>query len=131
MVIDLRVIERPSSNTHVLCQDINKDSLKELKTVRVRSTTVTKTRVSTSVQVGTARVNVNLPIEGIKTHKEESYSYFTGNYVTHHYFKLLKSQDFEVYKEYVKKIVSIALKDYLCVELDELIIELETPHWNG
>ena len=130
MIIILKVIERPSSNSHVLCQDIDKSSLELTKTIRVRSTTVSKTRVSTSMQVGTARVNINLPIEEYKTHEVTTHSYFTGNYSTHHYFKLLKSQGFEVYKEYVKKVVSIAIKEYLHLSLDILTIELESPHWN-
>ena len=131
MVINLKVVERPSLNSFTLCQDIDKSLLKELKTVRVRSTTISKTRVSTSMQVGGARVNLNLPETGYKTAEISDYSYFTGNRTTHYYFKLLKSQGFEVYKEYVKKVVGIAIKDYLCVDLDELTIILENPHWNG
>jgi hypothetical protein len=129
MNITLNVVPRPSSHSFAMLKNFDKELLKETKTVTVRSNTVSKTRVSTSMQVGETKVNINLPIEGFKTHEETSHSFFTGNYTTSYYFKLLKSQDFETYKEYVKKVVKIAINDYLHLNLDELTINLVTPRW--
>tara|TARA_R110000851_G_scaffold13330_1_gene45544 strand:+ start:4166 stop:4561 length:396 start_codon:yes stop_codon:yes gene_type:complete len=130
MKIVLNVVPRPSSHSFTLMKDFDKEALEQTKTVTVRSTTVSKTRVSTSMQINDTEVNINLPVENFKTHEERTHSHFTGNYSTHNYFKLLKSQDFEVYKEYVKEVVSIAVKDYLNLSLDNLTINLITPYWN-
>ena len=130
MVIELNVVPRPSSHSFAMLKDFDKELLKETKTVTVRGTTVSKTRISTSMQVGDTKVNINLPVEGFKTHEETNHSYFTGNYTTSYYFKLLKSQGFETYKEYVKKVVEVAINDYLHLNLDKVTINLITPHWN-
>ncbi len=129
MVVTLKVIPRPSSNSFTMLADFDYKALKETKTVRIRANTVSKTRVSTSMQVGSSRYNVNLAVEGFKTHEESDMNYFSGTRSTHNYFKLLKSQNFDRYKEYVIAVVTKAITENIRMELDTLTIELEEPNF--
>ena len=129
MEIILKIVPRPTSNSYTLCDAIDKDLLRETKTVIVRADTVSKTRVSTSMQIGNSRSGINFAIDGFKTHEETDWSYFTGESQTHNYFKLLKSQGFNRYKEYVKEVVRVALTEYINTPLDKVTIELEEPHF--
>ena len=108
-----------------LCASPNIELLKDKKVVRVSPNFHTKTRVYTNLQIGNSRNGINFAVEGFKTHEEVSRSYFSGDVEVTNYFVKSKTQNFEAYKEYVKKVVEIALRDYLNVELDEVTIELE------
>jgi hypothetical protein len=90
---------------------------------------MTKTRVSTSMQIGEACYKINFPIEGFKTFEKTEYNYFSGLEVTSYYFVLSKQQNLERYKEYVIEVVRQAIKT-IGVELDELTIKLEEPKFS-
>ena len=125
MKINLVEVPKPMFTEFSLMGSVDKELLKQTKVVRVSPSFYTKTRVYTNMQVGSSRNGINFEVEGFKTHEERSYSYFSGDIQVTHYFVKSKKQGFEAYKEYVKKVVEIALKDYLGVELDEVTIELE------
>ena len=130
MNIILNTIPRPQSNSFVLMQDLDRELLRETKTVQVWVSKETKTRLRTSLQVGSARLGMNLAIEGFKTHEDSDWNYFSGSKSVHNYFKLLKSQNFDAYKEYVKKCIEVTIKDILKMELDEITINLVEPNFS-
>lgn len=125
MKITLIEVPTPQFTEFKMMGGINKGLLKEKKTVRVSPHYHTKTRIGTSMQVGDSRNGINFEVEGFKTFESREHSYFTGEVNIKHYFVKSKKQNIEMYKEYVKKVVVIALNEYLGVELDEVIIELE------
>jgi hypothetical protein len=125
MKINLVEVEQPWVKSFTMFANPDLNLLKETKTVRVSSHNVTKTRISTDIQFGQYRCKINTPIEGFKTFESTEYNYFTGNKVTSHYFVKSKKQDFEAYKEYVKKLIEDVIKNYFKLELDEITIELE------
>jgi hypothetical protein len=127
MEVTLKIVPRPSSSSFTMLADFDREALRESKTVRVRASLWTKTRVETSMQVGNSRYGINLAVEGFKTHAESDMNYFSGTRTTHNYFKLLKSQNFDRYKEYVIAVVTKAMKENIRMELDTLTIELEQP----
>lgn len=125
MKINLIEVPKPMFTEFTLCASPNIELLKDKKVVRVSPSFHTKTRVYTNMQIGNSRNGINFVVEGFKTHEERSHSYFSGDVEVTNYFVKSKTQNFEAYKEYVKKVVEIALRDYLKVELDEVTIELE------
>jgi hypothetical protein len=126
--MDIKIIEVPTPmfSEFTMYANIDIDKLKKEKTVRVRPHNETKTRISTSLQIGQSRNKINFAIEGFKTFEKTSFSYLSGNSETSHFFVKSKKQDLEAYKEYVKKVVEKALTEYIGVELDEVTIELES-----
>ena len=130
MKININVIEQPSSNSFVLCADIDKDRLKEVKNVVIRGDFITKTRVNTTLQFGNSRQGVNFAIEGFKTDGVKEYSFFTHESSTCNYFKKSKKQGVEAYKEYVKEVVRVALTEYIRIDLDEVTVDLILPEFN-
>ena len=98
--------------------------IRETKTVRCSIHNVTKTRVSTDLQFGNYCVKINNNVEGFKLHENTQMNYFSGRMTTSYYFVKSKKQNLEVYKQYLEQVVRIAMQ-YLHVELDELIVELE------
>jgi len=130
MKVNLIIVPRPTSHAHTLFAEINKDLLRETKTVTVRANTVSKTRVSTSMQIGDACNNINFAIDGFKSDRVEDWNYFSGRTSVHNYFKLSKKQGLTEYREYVKKAVVKALTEYLNMGMDEVTIELNEPTFN-
>lgn len=99
--------------------------LKETKTLRVSFNHNTKTRISTSISFGDYRVKVNNLMQGYKQHEERNSNYFSGGIETSFYFVKSKTQNYEVYKEFLTKLIPYILKDFFRIELDEITIELE------
>jgi len=126
MNINLIVVQKPAFVEYNLLGSINIEQLKKNKTVRISPSFHTKTRVSTVMQIGNNRNGINFPIDNFKTFESKEHSYFTSEVQTLNYFVKSKTQNFEAYKEYVKRVVEKALVEYINVELDEVTIELET-----
>ena len=125
MIVNLIEVPTPQSTSFRLMAELDKQKLIETKIVRVQPYCKTKTRVSSSLQIGDTRGGLNFEIDGYKQHSETTPNYFAGGNQTKVYFVKSKKQDLEAYKEYVKKLVVEALK-YINVELDEITIELES-----
>jgi len=129
MKVNIIEVPTPQFSEFTMFEGINKEKLKETKTVRVIASHETKTRISTSMQIGQSRNGVNFAVEGFKTHESVEHSYFTSETSVKHYFVKSKKQGVEAYKEYVKKVVEDALKNYIGVELDEVTVELEVGNF--
>lgn len=99
--------------------------LKETKTIVVSFHKKTKTRISTSLQIGDACNTINFKVDGFKLHEDSKYSYVSGKKEYHHYFVINKAQDFEAYKRYVKVLIEKIVTEIFKVELDTLTIELQ------
>jgi hypothetical protein len=102
----------------------NLELLKQNKRLFCSIHRIGKTRVSTSIQFGDYCVNINLPIDGYKLFEHTDWNYFSGIRVTHSYFVISKKQNFEVYKQYLEKLITKAI-EYYNIKLDELTVELE------
>lgn len=126
MKINIIEVESPMVREFTMFAGIDKEKLKESKTVRVTVSHETKTRVSTTMQIGQSRNKINFAVEGFKTHEQREHSYFSGEIQVSNYFVKSKKQGLEAYKEYVKAVVEDALKNYIGVELDEVTVELES-----
>jgi hypothetical protein len=106
MRVNLEIVPRPQSSSFIMFADIDLELLKDTKEITVESNLHTKTRVSTSMQVGQARVGINLPIEGFKTYEEQSNNYYSGGMNISNYFVRSKKQDVNLYIEYVKTLIA-------------------------
>ena len=124
MKINIEVVPVPMCSEFTMFADVDRDLLAKTKTVRVSSYKPTKTRVSTSMQIGQARNGINFEVEGFKQFKKESYSYATYTKQTSFLYVTSKVQNFEVYKKYVTELVIIAILK-LNIVLDEITIEVE------
>jgi hypothetical protein len=129
MKINLVEVPVPMVTEFSLCASPSRELLKETKKVRVSPSCHTKTRVYTNMQIGNSRNGINFVIEGFKTFEKREYSFLSGDLQVTNYFLKSKKQNIESYKEYVKKVVEIAIKEYLKVELDEVTIELEVANF--
>lgn len=129
MKVNIVEVASPMVREFTMFAGINKEKLKETKTVRVTVSHETKTRICTTMQIGQSRNKINFQAEGFKTHEDRSHSYFTGEVQVSHFFVKSKAQDLEAYKEYVKKVVEDALKNYIGVDLDEVTVELEAERF--
>jgi len=129
MKVNIIEVPTPSSSSFTMFEEFDKAKLMEEKTVRVRLSYITKTRISTTMQLGQSRMGINLPIEGFKTFEKSEHSYFTGNVTVSHYFVKSKKQNLEVYKEYVKALITKAVKEYMYLDLDEITVELEADRF--
>jgi len=126
MEIKLEIVPRKMISGFTMFAQFNRELLKETKTVEVNSHLVTKTRVSTSMQIGEACMKINFVIDGFKTFEKTEYNYFSSKEVTSNYFVLSKQQNLERYKEYVIEAVRKSI-NLIGVDLDELTIKLEQP----
>lgn len=124
MKINIIEVPTPSVKSFTMFSEPDRNLLRETKTVRCCIHNITKTRVSTDLQFGNYCVNINNVVEGFKLYENTEWNMFSGNRVTRYYFVKSKKQNLEVYKQYLEKLVRIAMQ-YLHVELDELIVELE------
>jgi len=125
MKVNLIEVERPMFKSFTLFADPNLSLLKEKKVIRVSAYNITKTRVSTDISFGNYCTKVNLPILGFKTHESTEYNMFSGRQTTSNYFVKSKKQSFEMYKEYVKEVVTKVINEFFKIDLDEVTIELE------
>ena len=130
MKTTIKEVPSPMFSEFTMCADLDKEMLKKTKTVRVSMSYETKTRINTSVQVGAGRVGINFKVDGVKTFESVEHSYFTSEANVMNYFVKSKKQNAEAYKEYVKAVVVDVITNYLKVELDEVVIELEMDNFN-
>jgi hypothetical protein len=125
MKVILVEVPRPSVSSFTMFAEPDIKLLKENKTIRVSFHHNTKTRISTSIHLGQYCAKVNNLMQGYKQHEESNRNYFSGNVETSYYFVKSKAQNYEVYKEFLNKLISNVVTDYFKLELDELTIELE------
>ena len=125
--MEIILVEKPSPmvSSFTLFADPKMSVLQETKTIVVSFNRETKTRISTSLQIGDACNTINLKVDGFKLHEGSRWSYATGKKETPYYFVISKAQDFEVYKRYVKVLIEKIVTEIFKVELDTLTIELE------
>lgn len=126
MKVNIVEVPVPMSTTFQVFAELDREKLKQEKKVRVSFRKETKTRISTSMSFGNYRVKINCEVEGYKFAHKREVNMMSGKYEESYYFKKLKSQTYETYKEYIVKLMQIVFKDYLKLELDELVVELET-----
>jgi len=125
MKINIIEIATPMSSEFTMFADLDVEKLRETKTIRVVAHHETKTRISTTLQIGQGRVGANFKMEGFKTFEETKHSYVTYNASVVNYFLKSKKQGLEQYKEYVKAVVESVVKNNIKLELDEVTVELE------
>jgi hypothetical protein len=125
MKVNLVEVPRPMMSSFTMFADPDLSLLKETKKLRVSFHHITKTRISTSLSFGNYRVKVNNLMQGYKQHEERNSNYFSGSIETSYYFVKSKAQNYEVYKEFLTKLIPYILTDFFRLELDEITIELE------
>ena len=129
MEINLIEVEPQMVTSFTMCADPDFKLLNETKEITVSFNKVTKTRLSTSIQFGQYRVKTNLNLDNFNLFEDEGYSYFTGNKTVNYYFVKSKKQDYEVYKQYVKEIVSKVFTDFFKLDIDILTVKLVKNVW--
>ena len=125
MKINLVEVPRPRVSSFMMFADPDLNLLRETKTIRVSFHHITKTRISTSIQFGEYCVKANKFIDGYKLHKDVQWNHFSSGQQTSHYFVKSKKQNYDVYKEFVIKLIESVIKDNFKMELDEITINLE------
>ncbi len=124
MVVNIIEVQQ-YMNSFTMFQKPDLGLLKETKKINVSFHHHTKTRISTSIQIGQFKAKVNFPIEGYKNHCEREMNYFSGTTEISHYFVKSKKQNFESYKQYLTKLIPMVITDYFKLEMDEINIILE------
>ena len=125
MKVNIIEVPVPMSTTFQVFAKLDREKLKQEKKVTVSFRKVTKTQISTSMSFGNYRVKINCEVEGYKFAHKSEVNMMSGKYEESYYFKKLKSQDHNTYKEYLGELMKVVFKDYLKLELDELTVELE------
>ena len=125
MKVNLIEVPVPMFSSFTMFAEPDIKLLKETKTLKVSFHHNTKTRISTSLSFGNYKVKINNLMQGYKQHEEQNSNYFSGGVETSYYFVKSKMQNYEVYKEFISKLIPYIIKDFLRVELDEITIELE------
>lgn len=82
------------------------NAIREGKEIEIYTDLSGARNVDTAIHYGAARLGVNIPIEGFKFNEKTNHNHFSGNDVTRHYFKKLKSQGIEEYKAYLKEVLA-------------------------
>lgn len=125
--MEIILVEKPTLmvRSFTLFADPKMSVLKETKTIVVSFHKKTKTRISTSLQIGDAYNSINLKVDGFKFHEGSEYNYLSSSRENPYYFVISKAQDFEAYKRYVKVLIEKIVTEIFKVELDTLTIELE------
>ena len=113
MKINLVEVPRPMVSSFMMFADPDLNLLRETKTIRVSFHHHTKTRISTSIQFGEYCVKVNKFIKEYKQHEDTDWNYFSGNKVTSYYFVKSKKQNYDVYKEYVIKLIDDVIRNHI------------------
>ena len=125
--MEIILVEKPTPmvRSFTLFAEPKMSVLKETKTIVVSFHRKTKTRISTSLQIGDACNTINLKVDGFKLHESSEYNYLSSSRENSHYFVISKAQDFEAYKRYVKVLIEKIVTEIFKVELDTLTIELQ------
>ena len=84
----------------------------------------TKTRLSTTLQIGDSRIGINLKIEGFNTHLQEDYNMMSAELERKYFFKLSKKQSRDKYIEYLKGLLEIVVNEILGIKIEQLNIDL-------
>jgi len=124
MKVTIREIKSPMFKSFILMQKIDTEALKQEKKIVVTASMHTKTRVSTDMQFKDSCSKINIELPGYKFDKEEQWNYFSGKKQCSSYFKKSKKQEKAAYLSYLKELIPHVMKDYLHLELDEIIVEL-------
>ena len=125
MNIIINEIERPKCNSFMMFAEPNLVLLAETKEIEIHVNQNTITRLSTSMYFGgNYSAKINMPFAGFKTHEERKDNYFSGGVSVSHYFVKSKKQNKDCYKEYLKLIIEVVIKDYFKLELDTLIVNV-------
>ncbi len=122
MKVIINPIQEPMFTSFTLCADINKEKLAIAKEVTVEARLESKTRVSTSLQFGEARVTINKEMIGFNFDGVSSFSYFSGESSTSHFFKKSKKQNLDVYLEYLKVNLENIMVNYFNLDIDTLTV---------
>lgn len=125
MEIEIELIDKKMFREFTLGGDLSLSKLREKREVMVTATHHTKTYLYTDMQFGNTVVGINFEVEGFKTAMKREHSYFTGTYQIKNYFVKSKKQDKDVYIEYVKRVVEMALNDYMKADLDSVKVLLD------
>lgn len=129
MKVIIKEVSTPPTSSFTMFAEVDKEKLMKEKVVRVRPSYVTKTRIETSMQIGQCRVGINFAVDGYKTVEKREHNMFSGTTDVLNYFVKSKKQGLEEYKEFVKALVEKALKEYLYIDLDEVVVELEVERF--
>jgi hypothetical protein len=124
MKIQIVPTEKPFCSSFQMCAQIDLNKLKEKKEVTIEVSNATKTRLSTAFKFENAKYNINYFIEGYNLHEDRQHSYISGGVEVSNYFKLSKKQDKEMYKEYLKALLTNLFKNTFELELDTLKVKL-------
>lgn len=124
MKITINKVPAPMFTEFGLVEKFKEEKLLHSKKIIVDYDLKGKSRVSTSVQVGNWRRKANIVIGNYKFHKFEEISNLTGKYTEGGYFKITKKQNFEVYVEYLKELVTHIVQNVFNATMDEIEIEL-------
>lgn len=110
-------IERPLSVTYTI--GTSAKDIDITKPLIIEFSHETKTKIYSSLSIGTFRAGINLRIEGFKTFEKEKFNYF--NCKTQQIFLFVKSkkQDYEAYKRYLIECVKTLPKEF---QRDEIFI---------
>jgi hypothetical protein len=125
MNIIINEIERPKCNSFTMFAKPNLGLLAETKEIEIHVNNKTKTRLSTSMYFGgNYSAKINIPFAGFKTHEEQETNYFSGGVSVSHYFVKSKKQNKDSYKEYLKLIIEVVIKDYFKLDIDTLTVNV-------
>ncbi len=121
MKVIINEVPSPSSFSFNVMERFPVDLLKQTKTLTVSTRLKTKTRVCTSLYIGSHSSLINDAIEGFKTHEHREPNYFCGGETVSHYFVKSKAQNLDSYKRYLE---AVCQRYFAQFGLDELTINL-------
>lgn len=126
MSIEITEVPTPMSTSYTMFADMDKDILREKKTIRVCPMFKTKTRLFQSFQIGEWNNGVNWVVDGFKMHETSTISFGDFERINVGYFKLMKSQGKAEYFEYLKELAKKFLAQYGFSDIDTITLEVET-----
>ena len=125
MKITIKQVPTPFINSFMMFAKPDLCLLRETKTVTIRASNETKTRISTTISFGDYSVRINHSHKDFKTFESREYSHFNGEYSNSNYFVKSKKQDLDCYKQYITDIVkNIIINNFKVTDIDELTILL-------
>lgn len=125
MNIEILEVPTPSSASYMMFSDLDKEVLRETKTIRVCPMFKTKTRLYQSFQVGEWNNGVNWVIDGFNMHQTSTVSFGNFERVNVGYFKLMKSQGKPEYYEYLKELARKFLIQSGLSDIESVTLEVE------
>lgn len=110
MEINITEIPTPSCKSFTVFAKPDFNLLIEEATITVTADFNTKTTITTDMQWWSYCVKINLPHPEYKFHKKEVHSMFTWTTADNYYFKKLKVQWLQAYKNYLRDILPYIFK---------------------